>query len=91
MLSYTYPPFPGASDFYNCSNRGIMPQFIRPVNGSINNQIYGTLLFMNTAPINIFQDMAPLPDGAVTFYEASPTNLTVRIQINDIICAGYHR
>ena len=32
-----------------------------------------------------------LPDGALTFYEASDEKISFKLQINDIIMKEYHR
>lgn len=36
-------------------------------------------------------DLHLIPDGALTFYEASKDNLTFKIQINDLRIPEYHR
>jgi hypothetical protein len=56
--------------------------------------MFEELLELNRKPFTRFRDLPGLdilPDGAVTFYEASPDNLTMRLQINDIRIPEYHR
>ena len=93
MLSNKFPPIEGAQDFYKC-NGTLMPFFKRPVNGSINNQTYWTLKFLDTIDFQPPTDVPMLyllPDGAITFYEANAHNLTLKLQINDVRIIEYHR
>jgi len=93
MLSNKFPPIEDAKDFYKCGDTK-MPYFKKPVNGSINNQTYWNLKFLDKIDFEPPEDVPMLyliPDGAVTFYEASPHNLSLKLQINDIRVYEYHR
>jgi len=93
MLSNKFPPIKEVQDFYIC-NGTKMPYFKKPVNGSINNQTYWNLKFLDKVDFKPPQDVPMIyliPDGAVTFYEANPHNLTLRLQINDLRVIEYHR
>mmetsp|Transcript_26280 Transcript_26280/g.23160 ORF Transcript_26280/g.23160 Transcript_26280/m.23160 type:complete len:102 (+) Transcript_26280:556-861(+) len=72
-----------------------MPFFEEPdVNTTINSQIFETIQYLNEQPFEKSHDiwgLDALPDGAITFYNASNTNLTFKLQINDNRLPGYHR
>jgi hypothetical protein len=96
MLSNLLPPFDIVKDLYYCKRKGYMPQFKKP-NGTLtaNQHMFQTLKTLNKIKLNSSSREVPqldiLPDGAVTFYEASPTSLSLKLQINDLRVAGYHR
>jgi len=60
---------------------------------TINKQLYKATKDLNDADFphlyNPYLDF--LPDGAITFYEATRKNLTVKLQINDSPTELYHR
>lgn len=93
MLNHTLPPFRDIEDLYQCRwGTSAVPKFRLPVNGTINEQIYQTLEYLNSLNNSIANaNLKLLPDGAVTFYKASADNLTVKLQIDDIRLMGYHR
>jgi hypothetical protein len=94
MLSRRFPPADALKELYQCEDLGLMPYFQTPTNGSINNQLYTDMEFLNTLSYRAPRDVPMLsliPDGAVTFYEANANNLTVNIQINDLRLYEYHR
>ena len=71
-----------------------MPFYTAPVNGTINQQIYQAVTFLNEMTYTSNQDSPGLylvPDGAITFYEANTRNLSYKIQINDLNFPEYHR
>ena len=71
-----------------------MPYFIPPVNGSINHQIYKNILYLNEQTFTVNEDNPAsylIPDGTFTFFEASPTNISFKMQINDLNFPEYHR
>jgi len=71
-----------------------MPYFMLPTNGSINHQIFNDITYLNEISFTVNEDIPGsylIPDGAFTFYEASPTNISFKFQINDINFPEYHR
>ena len=71
-----------------------MPYFKPPSDSSINEQIYNDIRQLNQKTFTSNEDIAGsyvLPDGAVTFYEANPKNISYKVQINDINFPEYHR
>ena len=64
------------------------------VNGTINEQLFGNLEYLNSQPYKRNQDIVGLDvmaDGALTFYEANEQSLKFKIQINDNRIPEYHR
>jgi len=71
-----------------------MPYFAKASNGTINNEIYWKLNYLNYQPFDNNVDAPELdiiPDGAVTFYKANDKELYYKLQINDIRLLEYHR
>ena len=91
MISNIFPNITGIPDFFDCPKLGTMPFMQRPVNGTINQQLYENLQYLNSVNFKEVPDLFFFPDGAVNFYEANPTNLSYILQINDIISTDYHR
>ena len=91
MLANRLPPSASIQNYFQCGASGLMPSFDMPINGTINNQIYQNLQYINNIDYHTIPEVYVIPDGAVTFYEANFTNLTIRIQINDLVPAEYHR
>jgi len=85
MLSNSFPQIDFFKEKYYCYTYDMnMPFFVRPQNGTINHQLYENLKYVDKVPWRSVPDLHLIPDGAVTFYEASPTNLTFKVQINDV-------
>jgi len=86
---------PGMKNYYYCWSYGQQdpynPYFQMPVNGTANEQIYGNLRDMNKMDPDSWNFNNLLADGAITFYEASAENLTMKIQINDGRPPSSHR
>ena len=79
-------------NFFCKSNAKNNPYFAKP-QSSINQDIYNTLKVMNDNPLHHHQSMyiSMLPDGAVTFYNASRNSIKYKAQINDQRFFSYHR
>ncbi len=91
MLSRYFPPA-GLKDQYICPYYGFAnPFFEKPMNGTVNNQIYQSLKTLNNVNLSSIFDNYILPDGAVHFYNANETNLDIKLQINDVRMTQYHR
>lgn len=88
-------PTGNSAAFYYCHDCDTnMPYFNRTINGTINQQLFGDILYLNTMTYTSNEDlpgMDIMADGAITFYEASPTNLSFKVQINDINSLEYHK
>ncbi len=100
MLNYYFPPGPIAKSQYYCNDnatskfKGYSPYFRTPNNTmTINKQLYKATKDLNDANFDHLYSryLDYLPDGAITFYEASRKNLTVKLQINDSPTEIYHR
>lgn len=98
MLSRIFPPVKGAKAEYACNTAHmegkLAPFFKRPVNGSINNQTYNNLRYLNTANFSAGKEATLgylLQDGSFTFDEASKEKISVTIQTNDLRMTQYHR
>lgn len=96
MIDNVLPPWDAAKELYYCRKKGFMPQFKRPnVSLTINQHMFQTLKQLNKYKMTNKSREVPhldwLPDGAVTFYEASRKNLTLKLQINDLKVNQYHR
>lgn len=71
-----------------------MPYFEETSNGTINEQIFWGLQYLNNQSFEPDEDTPGqdvIPDGAVTFHEANNQELHYRIQINDGRLPEYHR
>jgi ABC-type multidrug transport system ATPase subunit len=78
----------------NSQNESQLMPFFNQTTDSIDDDIYEDVTVLNEEPYNRYVDMPNLqilPDGAITFYNASDTNLTFKIQINDLRIPEYHR
>jgi len=97
MFTNVLPPFELAKEAYYCRRKhDYMPQFKRPnASLTINQHMFKTLKELNKYKMTNTSKTVPhltmLPDGAVTFYEANRNNLTLKLQINDLKVANYHR
>jgi hypothetical protein len=100
MLQYYFPPGDQAKSYYYCDDKntsgykGYAPYFKTPnATMTINKQLFQATKYLNDAEFahlyNPFLDF--LPDGAITFYEATRKNLTLKLQINDSPTEIYHR
>jgi len=94
MLKNIIPPVgEDYEEFYRC-NGTLMPYFKRPKNGTINQQTYENMKYLNTlnfTPPEDVPNLTLLSDGAITFHEASPDSLDFVLQINDLRVYEYHR
>ena len=88
-MSKTRLPF--GIKYYECEGYGVMPAFQKPVNGTINNQLYENLKYMSSINYHTVPDIHLIPDGAFTFYEANSNNLTYKLQVDDVHDGGLHR
>ena len=88
-MSKTRLPF--GIKYYECEGYGVMPVFQKPTNGTINNQIYQNLNYMNSIDYQTVPDINLLPDGAFTFYEANSRNVTYKLQVDDLLDTRFHR
>ena len=97
MWTNVLPPWELAKEAYYCRKKhDYMPQFRRPnTSMTINQHMYKTLQQLNKYNFTNTSRQVPhltrLPDGAVTFYEANRNNLTLKLQINDLLVSAYHR
>jgi len=100
MLQYYFPPGAMAKSYYYCNDKdtskykGYVPFFKTPnASMTINKQLFKATKDLNNAEFNHLYSkyLDYLPDGAITFYEASRKNLTVKLQINDSPTEIYHR
>lgn len=92
MLSKYFPPNDELRNQYICPYYGFPnPFFEKPMNGTINNQIYTNLKAVNNMNFSQIFDYYTIPDGAVFFENANTTNLDIRLQINDVRMTQYHR
>jgi len=89
MLKNRFPP--GYKNYYCWEFGATNPYFQKPVNGTINEQIYGNLRDMNKMDPDSWNFNQLLADGAITFYEASADNLDIKLQINDGRPPSAHR
>lgn len=95
LLNHILPPSEDSKDFYYCPEYDqVMPFFDVVTNGTINNQIFWGLQWLNTQPFEDDIDQPGLdviPDGAITFFKANDEELKFRVQINDLRLLEYHR
>jgi len=94
MLSHMFPPLTGSEYMYQCGIQGPMPYFEAPKNSTIDEDIYQNLRTINNLPLTNKKEISNLsliPDGAVTFYEASEERLSVKLQINNLNYNKLHR
>jgi len=84
-----------SSHYFLCSEENRkMPYFEKVSNGTINEQIYYGLQYINSQPFDDDIDtpgLGIIPDGAITFYKADDKELFFRLQINDVRLPEYHR
>jgi hypothetical protein len=77
---------------YVCPYYGFaQPFFEKPINGTINNQIYQSLKVVNNMNFSSIFDYYIIPDGAVQFYTVDSNTLDIKLQINDVRMTQYHR
>jgi len=92
MLSKYFPPNDELRNQYICPYYGFPnPFFEKPMNGTINNQIYQNLKAVNKMNFSDIFDDYIIPDGSVYFENANTTNLNITLQINDVRVTEYHR
>lgn len=83
---------------YLCQQKdfsGLAPYFKKPnATLTINEHMFKTLTELNKYNFSSTSEVPHLdllPDGAITFYQATKNNLTLKLQINDQKVSGYHR